>query len=205
MSERWSGWAMAAGAGLLVVVTGVFAYYANQQLIETRNAVRQAQALLARVRMPVVWLDAPPADRSMLPIALTVDEPIEWTFRYSNYGQSPALRIIVKAFVFPGANAKADIDTFFRDLPERIPGSTSRATVAMPNVIGEHSLTARSRAVASPEDFTHSSRDGGLYLAGRFEYESTDGTLCRSDFCRFTLENRDVAYCDSHNEVQCGQ
>jgi len=196
---------MAMGAGLLVMITGVYVYYANQQLIETRNALRQAQALFTRDQMPVIWLDPPPAEnRSRLPIVLTVDEPIEWTFHYSNYGKSPALRIIVKSFVFPGANAKADVDAFFLELPERIPGATSR-TVAMPNVIGEHSVTARSRAVASPDDFTHSSRDGGLYLAGRFEYESTDGTLCRSDFCRFTLRNGGVSYCDSHNEVRCGQ
>jgi hypothetical protein len=201
---RWSSRTIAMGAGLLVAITAGYAFYAHRTLIETRTALEQAQARIAHGDVPVLGLDPPPADsRSRLPIVLTVDEPIQWTFHYSNYGKSPALRITGKWFVFPGVNANADVDTFFSALPERLPGA-SAGTVAMPNVIGEHAVTAQSRDVATPEDFTNSSHDGGLYLAGRFQYETTDGTVCRSDFCRFTLRNGGMSYCRVHNEVHCG-
>lgn len=191
------------GAGLLVVITSAYAFYAHRQLIDTRNALQEAQGKVTRDQMPVLWVDPPPDEgRSRLPIALTIDQPIQWTFSYSNHGKSPALRITGKWFVFPGANAQSDVDAFFRELPERLPGA-STGTVAMPNVLGEHSVTARSRDVATPEDFTTSSHDGGVYLAGRLQYENSDGTVCHSDFCRFTLRNGSLSYCQAHNEVTC--
>jgi hypothetical protein len=193
------------GVGILAAIVAAYMYSSHKALVEMRSAFQQMQTSVRRDQMPLVWLDPPSPDRrGRLPIVLTVNEPIEWTFGYSNYGRAPALHITGKWYVFPGAKAKADVDTFFSELPERIPGKNS-PTMAMPNVIGEHSVTARSRDLATPDDFINSSHDGGLYLAGRLEYEGPDGTLCRSDFCRFNISAGGMGYCEAHNEVHCNE
>lgn len=176
--------------GLLLASAGLVACHANRRASEA---------------MPRIVADTSPSPGRTRPrIVLTIDEPIEWTFHFVNAGTSPALHVASKSAVIPAANAPTEVDAFFRDLPERLPAAGAQAK-SMPGEQGEQPITARSKDVANPDDFNNLSHDGALYLVGRFDYESSEGTPCRTDFCRFTLETGGTRDCPTHNEVHCGR
>ena len=152
--------------------------------------------------MPRIVADTTPPEGTRPRIVLSIDRPIEWTFRFLNAGRVEARSVSSKAMVIPAVYAATDVDAFFVDLPKRLARAGSQAAAA-PGAHGDQPITARSRAEATPEDFNNLAHDGGLYLVGRFDYDSANGTPCRTDFCRFTLEAGGFRDCPTHNEVRC--
>jgi hypothetical protein len=153
---------------------------------------------------PHIALDIQPPDgRSFPRIVLTIDSPIEWTLHFKNDGTVPALHVATRAAVVTHAYASTEVDAFFTDLPKRLP-ATGSVDKSMPGERSEKAITARSKDVATPEDFTATAHDQGLYLVGRFEYESESGRACRTDFCRYTVQSGAPQACPTHNESRCG-
>ena len=145
----------------------------------------------------------PPAGRTFPRIVLTIDVPIEWTLHFKNDGKVPALHVASRAAVVTHAYAATEVDAFFTDLPKRLP-ATGSVDKVMPGERSEKAIVARSKDVATPEDFNAMAHDGGLYLVGRFEYQSEGGLPCRTDFCRYTVESGAPKECPKHNESHCG-
>lgn len=204
-----TSWIEAACAVALVIITWTYTHYAAQQVVETRRAITQASELFTRDQRPIVWPDNWKAMSEIpgLPkVALmaNVGQIVFWNYAFSNFGKSPALKVVGKVLVFVGPTALKQADAFFAGLPSRL--NPQPSSVIMPADKGNNFSTAQSQNIVTPEEFLFGRiQDFGYVLAGRFEYEDSTRLQYRSDFCYGTFATGAVTHCPTHNDIPEGQ
>jgi hypothetical protein len=194
--------------GILLLI-GTLVYSIRQYGV-AQGAIKQAREQFAQDQRPYVWIgEATEAQKKLLngqiPIFIDRNGRIYWHVFYTNYGKSPAVRLIAKSSFYTGAKspdrlASGNPKLFSSEIISSEDDFRS-GTVVPP---GKHDYTT----LVSVNTFSPSalreikSMDGGVAIGIRFEYNDLSGTTYYSYVCLTRLATGAQSYCPGKNGIK---
>jgi hypothetical protein len=181
-----------------------------------QDALKEARANFIKDQRPWILMNAvlpEPGTRHDAQGHFAAGFPLLWRVCYSNYGRSPAIKVIGNARLFHGPNALNNADRYFRDLPGRLlgpstvlppggPPAPQSLTPGQPPIeVGQGFSTINTETLSPGAIAFIYSHDFAIVAVGRFQYEDVSGNLYWTDFCRSTFLTGAINDCERHNEI----
>jgi hypothetical protein len=129
--------------------------------------------------------------RSFNPILRKNIGKFAWSFRYTNYGKTPAHRLhfTEEAFRF-GVSGKF----------QNTPGFSKVKVVPTPLAPTEENfVTKYSKEITQKEFTNYAAIDKGISIRGTMKYTDASGTPYESDICLTMLANGQIAFCEGND------
>jgi hypothetical protein len=162
---------------------------------QSRQAVATTESTATKDRRPYLSV----VDASSLPRVIENTEAA-WNFQYTNYGRSPAVRVLLRAQIVFGRFSDRKID---KELFERIhpPGFPEAGFILAPGQVGFS--TAFSKETLSAADVDEINKhDSGIVLLVHFEYFDMSGNEYSTEICQSRLVNGIISHCNVHNVIK---
>ncbi len=175
----------------------------NRLAVEARRSATSGEEFLALARTnavlerrPYVWIVR------LEPAVIEKDKQITWTAHFTNYGRSPAIRLLTRANMI-GNPPLQEVTTKILAPPEvlHVGEDKMKGTILPPGK--DDFFTAVSDGNLSEDEAKFDTgHDGGVLVHGSFEYFDMAGNVYRSDFCFLRLASSAAANCNVHNEIK---
>lgn len=191
-----------------LTLTGWQAHESRRSVELASRTLEQTQAMFAADQAPYVGICTDPDEKSKF--TLEAGKPFRWRVKFLNYGKSPALRMQMGAALYAGEGAVESVRDFFALIDGSIFPAVKATAMVMPNATacgadGGFTDVVTNR-VGTKEDLAFmAANDGGLALAGRFQYRDIRGAIYNSDFCLLRLQTGAIMTCPGHNDVTKAQ